>query len=152
MLTKFISRSTFIAAIIALALALFSSTGVFAAGPAQVNRDTSPTDQGLAAQWKTELVTLKTAQFLDSNIGKWTTQWLDQKRTFWRMRREARLANTANIALQQAEMLATSHPGFDAKGEVVDRIQAAQSVTNLRIDLHNFNLEMRNRLITLVTK
>ena len=44
------------------------------------------------------------------------------------------------------------HVAFDAKGEVVDRIQAAQSVTNLRIDLHNFNLEMRNRLITLVTK
>ena len=152
MLTRFISRSTFIAAIIAFALASFSATGVFAADLAHVNRDIGTTGQSLAAQWKAELVALKTAQYLDNNIGKWATKWLEHKRTFWRIHREARFANTANSALQQAEVLVTNHPGFDAKGEVIDKVLAAQSIKNLMIDLHKFNLEMRNRLISMLTK
>ncbi len=151
MFMKVIPRSIAFAAVIALAL--FSATSVFAEGLAQgdhVSRSTS-TDKDLQSQWKSETAALKTAEFVNNRLDKLAGNWLDQKRTFWRVHREIHFTSMANSLLQQAEITVTNHPGFDAKGQVTDRVLATQSLHTLMSDLHRLQLLFRNRLFAEVT-
>jgi hypothetical protein len=142
MLTKIVSRSTVLAAIVALALASISATSVFAAG-----RSHNPSmDHNLKSDWKTELAVLKTAQFTDKSIGKWDTEWLETKRTSNQMHQENRYAVLAAVDLRRAEIIAGKHLGFASNGKVINRAQANQTLQTLAQDLHRFHMEVTDKI------
>ena len=119
--------------LIVLMLSFISVTGVFAMGTGNV-------DQKLEAAWKKELSTLERYQFLDNQIAKWIKEWLQTPRSFHSKRTKNRYTTEARMVLQRAEALAVTHPGFDAKGRVINSVQAAQSVQNLETYLRQLRL------------
>jgi hypothetical protein len=151
MIKKVVPRSIVFAFMVSLALALISVTGVFAAGPPQWDGAIPGSNQSLASQWKSELANLKAAQSMNNNVGKLEAKWLERKHPRYKLRKVRRFTARANFMLQQAEIIATSHPGFDAWGNVINRVQAAQSLQNLSIDMHKLHLVWRDRLIKRIT-
>ena len=141
-----ISKRTVFATIIALTLVSISVTSGFAAGP-MLGSSTQSSGRGLEAKWKSELNALQRYKFLDGQIAKWIDVWLRMDRSHFSRAKKNRYANEIHLALHQAEMIATTHAGFDAKGNVINQNQAIQSVKNLSrylnkmrvIFIHKFN-------------
>jgi hypothetical protein len=128
-------RSTIFATIIALTLVSISGTSVFAAGPRL-----GSSGRGLEAKWKSELNALQRYRFLDGQIAKWIGVWLRMDRSHYSRARKNRYANEIHLALHQAEMIARTHTGFDAKGNVIDQNQAIQSIKNLSMYLNKMRV------------
>src|SRR5262245_44580942 len=120
---KALSRSMIFVPIIALLLVSMSVTSVFAAG------QNTATNQSLQSRWKNERTTLQRYHFLETRIAKWISVWR-KAHPLSRLSRAKKnmYANEAHLALRQAEILVANHPGFDANGKVIDKVQAAQSV------------------------
>ncbi|MGE5375959.1 MAG: hypothetical protein ACM3XO_12955 [Bacteroidota bacterium] len=151
MIKKVVPRSIVFAFIVSLALAFISATGVFAASPAQGAGAIPGSNQSLSSQWKSELADLKAAQAMNNNVGKLEAKWLEKKHPRYKVRKVRRFTARADLILQQAEIIATSHPGFDAWGNVINRVQAAQSLQYLSIDMHKLHLVWRDRLLKRIT-
>src|SRR5689334_20607061 len=124
------SRSAVFAIIIALTLVSISVTSVFAAAPA-TGSNIQNRDLGLQAKWKNELTSLQRYKFLDGQIPKWVNVWLKINRSYHAMARKNTYTNEIQLDLQQAELIATKHAGFDEKMNVINQSQAIQSVKNL---------------------
>src|SRR6266498_2447139 len=135
---KLISRNTVFATIIVLTLISISVTSVLAADPV-AGSNTQNRELGLEAKWKNELATLEKYKFLDNQIGKWMGVWLGTNRSHHARAKKNGYINEVHLALQQAEMIAAKHAGFDEKGNVINKNQAAQSVKNLSIYLHKLH-------------
>ena len=130
-----ISKRTVFATIIALTLVSISVTSVFAADPML-----GSSGRGLEAKWKNELNALQRYKFLDSQISKWISVWLRENRSHFSKAKKNRYANEIHLALHQAEMIARTHTGFDAKGNVIDQNQAIQSIKNLSMYLNKMRV------------
>lgn len=146
MLMKIFSRSTVLAAIVALALASISATSVFAAGQAKRNQAISSADHNLVSDWKAELAALRAARFTYADIAKWDREWMESKPTSSNIHDELRFASKAAVDLRQAEFLAGKHPGFSDTGKVINRPQANQTLSKLMLDLHNFRVEVKDKI------
>jgi hypothetical protein len=146
MLKKVVSRSTIFATIMALALASLSATSVFAAGLMHRTSEARRTDLDLASQWKTELADLKSVKFTDSSIGKWTTEWLETKRSTADIHSKDRYVERAAIDLRLAEAIAAKHAGFNAKGDVIDRALATQTIQSLTRDINAFHMDLMDKI------
>jgi hypothetical protein len=136
---KVMSRSTVFATILALTLVSISVTSVFAAGP-MLGSNTQNSGRGLEAKWKNELTALQRYKFLDGQIAKWINVWLRENRSHYSRAKKNRYANEIHLALQQAEIIAANHAGFDAKGNVINQHQAIQSVKNLSVYLNKMRV------------
>ena len=130
-----ISKRTAFATIIALTLVSISVTSVFAADPML-----GSSGRGLEAKRKNELNALQRYKFLDSQISKWISVWLRENRSHFSKAKKNRYANEIHLALHQAEMIARTHTGFDAKGNVIDQNQAIQSIKNLSMYLNKMRV------------
>ncbi len=145
MLMKGVSRSSITAAIITLAFASISATSVFAMG--LVPRNAHIVDQKLASQWKEQLIDLKVEKFLGSNIMKWDTKWMQTKPSHYKRVKESKFATIIAFNFQQAENIVTKHAGFDPKGKVIDKAQATKTIQRLELYLHQFHMELMDRLL-----
>ena len=130
---KIVFKSTVFAIIIALTLVAISTTSVFAAPGYRSNNRNDP---GLESKWKTELNALQKYQYLESQVPQWISMWSKTHHSHHQRAEKNRYANQVHLALQQAEIIAQKHAGFDANGKVIDKIQAAQSVQKLATYLH----------------
>ncbi len=146
MFTKVVSRSTVFATIVALALASISATSVFAAGLAHRDSQIRSTDQNLVSDWKSELAALQAAKIMDNSIGKRSSEWMETKRSTSDIQQKDRFAAKAAIDLRAAEILAGTHPGFSTTGKVTDRALANKTIQDLMLDLHNFHMDMTDKL------
>lgn len=143
---KVISRNTVFATIIALTLVSISVTSVFAAGPLyQSNSGNS--NQGLESKWKAELASLQSYKSLENQIATWMSVWLKTNQlSHSRRAKENGYANEVHLTLQQAEIVAAKHAGFDAQGRVTDKTQATQSIKNLSGYLHQLRVVFIQKL------
>lgn len=137
---KALSRSMIFVPIMVMLLVSISVTTVFAQGSVPGSNIRS-SDSGLESKWKREVNTLQRYKFLDNQIPKWINVWR-KAHPLSRLSRAKKnmYANEANLAVRQAEILVANHPGFDANGKVINKVQAAQSVRSLAIylqELHN---------------
>ncbi len=146
MLTKIVSRSTVLATIVALALASISATSVFAASQPQRNRAISSADQNLVSDWKAALTDLGAAKFTYTNFGKWDREWMESKPSSSSIHDEQRFAGKAALDLRAAELLAEKHAGFSDTGKVINQSQANKTLSSLMTDLHNFRVEVKDKL------
>ena len=146
---KVMTKNMVFATAIALILLFSSATSVFAASFGQASTILNG-GQNLESQWKGELTVLQRYKFLDNQIAKWMNDWLQTPRSLHEKTRKNRLTNEAHLTLQQAEILAIKHPGFDANGKVVDKAQAAKSVRSLAVYLQKlhtvFNHKFHHRV------
>ena len=146
MLSKVVYRSTLFATIIAVALASLSVTGVFAAGLKQSTSSQRITDRNLSSQWKQELIILQLENIRNIDIAKWFRGWMETAPSSADRAKENKFAVSADSALLQAEAIAAKHAGFDTKGMVTDREQAAKTVENLKTYLHDFHVDLLSKL------
>ena len=141
-----ISKSAMVATVLALALATFSATSVFAAGVQ--TRNAKSVSQDLTSAWKAELVDLRNAQLTSANVGKWHNNWLttstDLKTTD--MVSAAQFVNSYNAYLRQAEAIAQSHSGFNNSGVAINNIQAANTIKKLNIYLHDAHMVYNDKI------
>jgi hypothetical protein len=136
---KVIMRNMLLATISALMLLSISATSVFAAGFVGGSSILN-SDQSLESRWKNQLNTLQRYEFLDNQTQKWIDEWAQTHPSLHRRARKNRYANEVHLTVQQAEMLVATHPGFDAKGRVIDKSQATQSVRHLEIYLRQMRI------------
>ena len=148
---KIFSRNIVFATVVALTLVSISVSSVFAEAPATGNSvQNSP--QGLEVKWKDQLTALQRYKFLESQIPKWMGVWQLGHSSSSRAKKN-RYINEVRLALKQAEMIASQHAGFDGKGNVINRKQAAHSVKQLSLYLqqlralfrHKFNHGLKRR-------
>jgi hypothetical protein len=146
MLSKVVFRSTVFATIIAVALASISVSSVFAASPGQTTNRQHIADQNLSSQWKLELIALQMDKLMSNDMVKWFREWIATTPSSADKAKENKFAISADSALLQAEAIAGKHAGFDAKGTVTDREQAAATLRSIEADIHNFHMDFVNKL------
>ena len=152
-ISTLLKKSTAIALLLAVGMAAFSVSSVFAAGTSPTTSTTTSANVDLQANWKYEVANnaaesnfvnqLDRTLDLSKSAGDLST--LHEDRLFGR---EARVMRDANMILSQENELITTHAGFDTSGNVTDQTQAAQTVEQLAqlIDFYNGRLyfELRN--------
>lgn len=131
-------RGTVIATLVALALASFSVTSAFAAGPTKSPATTDSTQavtQSLEANWKAELSRFQ----FDSGLLARAERIQDDFSSRKAANRERKEVNAnepkqivnANALLVKAQSIISKHTGFDGTGKVSDQKTAAVSMEQL---------------------
>ncbi len=129
-------KVTVIAVLIALIVAAFPTTGVLAKGPKI---------ESLQTKWE-QLTKVYTTQSLNHDrIHKEINVWLKTNKDATasdKVKVQVHLA-TCNSAFASIQMLVKQHPGFDAKGKVIDVVAATKSVKDLAnlIRLHTASIK-----------
>ena len=117
------AKATVFAVVIALLLASFPTTRVVAKG----------NNQGLENKWS-QLVDNYTRQSINhTSAHKWVDHWLktNKKSTLSEKEEVQKHLAICNSALGAAGSVVSKHAGFDAKGHVIDRAAAIQSIKDL---------------------
>ena len=147
-ISTLLKKSTAIALLLAVGMAAFSVSSVFAAGTSPTTSTTTSANVDLQANWKYEVAN----NAAESNFVNQLDRTLDLSKSAGDLStlhgREARVMRDANMVLSQEQGLITAHTGFDASGNVTDQTQASQTVEQLArlIDFYNGRLyfELRN--------
>lgn len=148
-----LKKSTALALLLAVGMAAFSVSSVFAAGTTPATSTAASATANLQANWNYEVASnaaesnyiFRVDRSLDLNKlpGDLTTMREDHL-----FGRDARIMRDANMLLSQENALITAHTGFDASGNVTDQTQATQTEQQLAklVDYYNGQLyfELRN--------
>lgn len=148
--TSVISKSAMVATVLALALATFSATSVFAAGTQTANAQA--VSQNLTSQWKAELVDLRNAQLMSADISKWHNNWLTTNTKLEKsdMASADQFISRFNSYLSQAEAVAGTHTGLNNSGVATDNIQATKSLNSLSWYLHEAHMVYADQITRLI--
>ena len=124
------------AVVIALLLASFPT----AAGSAITN------NQGLERKWAKLVDSYDRQTITHNNAHRWVEQWMNDHRKAPHSQK-AELQSTltsSNNAWAPATIIVMRHNGFDAKGNVIDKAAAQQSVNDLARALQRYAGSIRN--------
>jgi hypothetical protein len=131
-----VSKGTVIATIIAMTLAAFSATSVFAAGSTTTATSTQAVNSGLVQSWKIENASI---QFESAVLNRFDRSLDGTAESGNLVNRDERSVPMAykdfSLILNKAQAVVSAHAGFDASGAVTDQTQAAKSVQDLSIYL-----------------
>lgn len=150
-----VRKVTMIATTLALALAAFSATNVFAAGTTTTATPTQATTLNLEKSWKAE----SSAVQVKSEILNRFDRKLDDKviRGGLIVRRDEQGKSDAQLGeilysmwLGKAEAVVSAHAGFDASGMVTDQAMATKSVQDLAKDLATLRETNLNMVSTFI--
>jgi hypothetical protein len=129
-----ILKGTVIATVVALALAAFSMTSVFAASSTTTATSTQAVNQNLDKNWKAELSALQFDGTVLSRVDRLLEKFGSTRRTADVVERgkvEPLAFKDFSFVLSKAEAVGSAHTGFDASGSVTDQAQALKSVQEL---------------------
>jgi hypothetical protein len=134
--TSVVTRVISFAVLIALLLASFPT----AATAAKTNKS------GLEAKWAKLVASYNRQSKNHDGAHRWVEQWLaDNPRASKSKKAELRKSlTTSDTAWAAATSIVMSHNGFDAKGNIVDRAAAQQSVKALAGALQRYIGAIRN--------
>ncbi len=134
--TSVATRVISFAVLIALLLASFPT----AADAAQSN------NRGLEAKWAKLIDVYNRQSIIHNNAPGWVAQWLsDHRRAPASKKAEIQKDLTrSNTAWAPVLAIVMRHNGFDAKGHVVDKAAAQQSVRDLSKALQRYNASLKN--------
>ena len=143
-----VRKVTLIATMSALALAAFSATNVFAAGPTTTATSTQAVTTVLAQDWKAEVSAIQYRSEVLSRFDRNSDGVVFHNGVLIRRDEQGKDDATLgqkifNLWLTKAEAIVSTHAGFDASGMVTDQAQANKSVQDLSIalnQLRNTNL------------
>lgn len=146
-----ISKSAVIATILALTLASFSATSVFAAGT-QTTPNAKALSQNLTSDWRSQMDTLHTDQFIMSRFGAWKTNWLTTTSDITSSDKTSVNQDVSMFSaeLRKADALAASHPGFDRAGVAVDNVLAQKTVNKMQTYLHDLHMILVDKIKTTI--
>ncbi len=132
-----ISKSTFLATIVALAVASISASSVFAASPGRLTTaHQRQVDEALQSDWKAATLSLRMEKFQNTLLQKWAEMWLkDNPNSLDRVKVENYL-HKADLLIVQAEAAASKHTGFNESGTVLDSVVANKTLEQFTADLH----------------
>jgi len=123
----FYSRVFVLSLIIALLVAAFPGTRVFAAGSQNTVIST-----GLEGEWKNKLDHLHYQGLYYDNIRLYPANFDDISD----LARAQFYLEKYGVALRQAQTVVLNHTGFDLNGRVINEVQAAETVQELAMYLH----------------
>jgi hypothetical protein len=144
-----ISKSAMVATVLALALATFSATSVFAAS--STTPHAKALSQDLTSTWKDELRSLRMEQFVYSHMGTLYRNWLKDNSSLTSADKGLANQDISKFVsyLNQAEAIVGKHSGFSASGVAIDNIQATKSANELSSYLHDLNMVLSHKIESL---
>jgi hypothetical protein len=132
-----ISKSAMLATILALAVATFSATSVFAASLSTSKQENT---QNLTSIWKSETAKLYMERFEYNRQVSQERKWLKSTGPTSADKLSAdQFLDKFAFYLKQADVIASKHVGFDTFGKVINLAQATKTTRNLQIPLSNLN-------------
>jgi hypothetical protein len=134
-----VRKVTMIATVSALALAAFSATNVFAAGPTTTATSAQAVTSGLEKSWKAEASAVQYESYVLNRVDRNLDDRIVRNNviTFTDQGKGELLAGYKffSLVLNKANAILSTHAGFDASGKVTDQAKAAKSVKDLAIYL-----------------
>jgi hypothetical protein len=135
--TPVTTRVISFAVLIAILLVSFPTA---AAGAAKTN------NRGLEAKWARLVDVYHRQSLIHDGAPRWVGQWLSDHRRAPASQKAELQSNLAksNTAWAPVPFIVMRHNGFDANGNVVDKVAAQQSIKDLSRALQRYATSMKN--------